>query len=165
MHAMGTNVAAAFATLLALLSAGPFARAEGGLWGARNLIADPPVGAGDVVTVVLAPASEAGAAEEAQARPARTAAARVVKRLPNGNLVLEAKVCAGQGYVLMGGEVARADLGSQRTVDISRLANLAVVARGLEEGALSALSRTLAGCGTGEHRFAAAGGRKKKVRK
>ncbi|MHC5057480.1 MAG: hypothetical protein ACYTKD_22630 [Planctomycetota bacterium] len=115
-----------------------------GLWTDGDLLAWPALEAGDTVTVVLeeAPPSAAAATRAAVAvAPSipRELAARVVKALPNGNLVLEARVSVGEGYVLLGGEVARADVDARRRTDVSRLARLAVVARGLDPRALGAV--------------------------
>ena len=165
------------AAVAALLCGGTAAFAEDGLlglWGSKTLIADPKVEAGDIVTIVISPARETpeagegdpqppAPAKEAGRHPAQTMAARVVKRLPNGNLVLEAKVRVGRGYILIGGETARRYLrrggGTGRTVNISRVAKLAVVARGLDADTLSAFMRSLTrlGRGTGEFRFASGG--------
>jgi hypothetical protein len=143
------NCRSSLAALAALFCVGTFARAETGLWAGENLIGDPQIEAGDIVTIVISPAPGV---------PARTAA-RVVKRLPNGNLVLEARVRLGGGYVLIGGEAARKDLRTNRTVDISRLANLAVVARGLDGRVLADFMRALARCGPdGTSRRFASGG-------
>ena len=154
------------AAVAVLLCVSAVARAGGGLWGDENLIADPRIEAGDIVTIVIAPAGNAGEKREgAPAVPVQTAA-RVVKRLPNGNLVLEARVRLGRGYVLIGGEAARSDLGTNRTVDVSRLANLAVVARDLEADTLSELTRSLArgACGIGKRPFASGGAVRKRVK-
>lgn len=159
------------AALVVLVCAGGVAGGAGGLWGGENLIGDPQIEAGDIVTIVIAPAREprpSGMADSAGASPSRATAslshstqtaARVVKRLPNGNLVLEARVRLGSGYVLIGGETARKDLRANRTVDISRLANLAVVARGLDGRVLADFMKALARSGPdGTRRRFASGG-------
>jgi hypothetical protein len=151
--------------------------AEGGLWGEKNLIADPRIEVGDTVTIVISPAVQAEESREdapATARaqrqdiriasdnvPAQTATARVVKTLPDGSFVLEAKVTLGRGYILIGGRADRACLsagqvGADRAVDITRVANLAIVARGLDADVLARFVRSLARCGpgTGGCRFA-----------
>ena len=158
------NCGSTLAALVVLLCTGGVAGGEGGLWRGENLIGDPQIEAGDVVTIVIAPAGEpcpsstAGSAGAAPSHSTQTAA-RVVKRLPNGNLVLEARVRLGGGYVLIGGEAARKDLRTNRTVDISRLANLAVVARGLDGRVLADFMRALARCGPdGTRRRFASGG-------
>ena len=147
----------------------PDITAEGSLWGERNLIADPRIEVGDVVTIVISPAVRAEEPREGapvvrarrqaiQMMPdgvaAQTAAARVVKTLPDGSFVLEAKVTLGRGYILIGGRADRACLtagqvGADRAVDISRVADLAIVARGLDADVLSRFVRSLARCGPG----------------
>ena len=169
------NCGSTLAALVVLLCAGGVAGGESGLWRGENLIGDPQIEAGDIVTIVIAPAGEpcpsstagsAGASpSQAGASPSHSTltAARVVKRLPNGNLVLEARVRLGGGYVLIGGEAARKDLRTNRTVDISRLANLAVVARGLDGRALADFMRALVRSGpAGKKRRFASGGLVKK---
>jgi hypothetical protein len=64
---------------------------------------------------------------------------RVVKVLPNGNLALEARVTIGSGYVLLAGEVARADVDARRTTHVSRVTKLVVIARGLDAEMLGPL--------------------------
>ena len=157
----------------------PDIAAEGGLWGEKNLIADPRIEVGDIVTIVISPAvgaeesREGAAAARAQRQDiqvvpdsvaAQTAAARVVKTLPDGSFVLEAKMTLGRGYILIGGRADRACLsagqvGADRAVDISRVANLAIVARGLDADVLSRFVRSLARCGPGSGgcRFASGG--------
>ncbi len=162
------NCGSTLAALVVLLCVGTSARAAGGLWHGENLIGDPQIEAGDIVTIVIAPAGKpfpsitAGSPGASPSRSTQTAA-RVVKRLPNGNLVLEAKVSLGSGYMLIGGEAARMDVGpngdAQRTVDISRLANLAVVARGLDERLVVDFMTALARRGPeGKRRRFASGG-------
>ncbi len=144
----------------------PDIAAEGGLWGEKNLIADPRIEVGDIVTIVISPAAAAEESREGASTtaPAQTAAARVVKTLPDGSFVLEAKVTLGRGYILIGGRAERASLcagqaGADRAVDISRVANLAIVARGLDADVLSRFVRSLARCGPGAGgcRFASGG--------
>lgn len=109
----------------------------------------------DTVTVIIesmpkvedAPADEDAppVAAAAQAPSTRTllilsgVGARVVKVMPNGNLALEARVSIGSGYVLLAGEVARADVDIRRTTHVSRLAKLVVIARGLDAEMLGPL--------------------------
>jgi hypothetical protein len=150
----------------------PDVAAEGGLWGEKNLIADPRIEVGDVVTIVISPAAGAEESREAAAAargkrqgirrtvpdgfPAQTAAARVVKTLPDGSFVLEAKVTLGRGYILIGCRAdpacligRQADVGAPRAVDISRVTDLAIVARGLDAEVLARFVRSLARCGPG----------------
>jgi flagellar basal body L-ring protein FlgH len=140
---------AAAPALAAVVLFGIRASAEG-LWGSENLIGERRIEVGDVVTIVVAEARPEGDARTTGESPGGQAvevAARVVKVLPNGNLVLEARMRLGEGSLLLSGEVARADVSSEGTVRLSRAANLAVVARGLEPGALAriiaAAARTL----------------------
>jgi flagellar basal body L-ring protein FlgH len=105
--------------------------------------------ANDTVTVILEsmPRVEDASPAAAAARASKTETplillglgARVVKVLPNGNLALEARVSIGSGYVLLAGEVARADVDVRRTTHISRLAKLVVIARGLDAEVLGPL--------------------------
>lgn len=123
--------------LTATAASGADAPGGSGLWKGPDLLAPPVIEAGDTVTVVL---SAPAAAAKAKARPApglpRELAARVVKVLPNGNLVLEARASVGEGYVLLGGEVARVHIDAGRRTPVARLARLAVVTRGIDTNAL-----------------------------
>lgn len=152
------------ARLVACLACASGARASDRLWGAENLLAGPKIAPEDIVTIVVAdrtlarPAAgvtDAGDAEggaQDAAAPTRCApcraaaplgeiAARVVKVRANGNICLEARAQVGEGYVLIGGEAARADVSADRTVPVCRLANLAVVARGVEAATLEGFLR------------------------
>jgi len=153
-------VARALAKAVFVLSfAAPGADAASGLWGAENLITGPCIKRGDTVTIVCgrrerarpggdlaadADATRPAGGKAAKARPAKTGvhelAARVVKVLPNGNIVLEVRLRIGSGSILLGGEAARIDICSaERTVPLSRLSNLAVVTRGIDDGILGGI--------------------------
>ena len=116
-----------------------------GLWTGPDLLAPPAIGAGDTVTVVLRASTKDAPAATAKgpSRPEfpRELAARVVKVLPNGNLVVEARASVGEGYVLLGGEVARVHVDARRRTTIAGLARLAVVTRGIDGGALGIAPR------------------------
>ena len=72
----------------------------------------------------------------------RALSARIVKVLPNGNLVLEASIRLGKGAILLGGEAARLDVSVERTVKLSRLSGLMVVARDVAPDLLAGMLRS-----------------------
>ena len=65
-----------------------------------------------------------------------------MKVLPNGNLVLEASIRLGKGAILLGGEAARLDVSVERTVKLSRLSGLMVVARDVAPDLLAGMLRS-----------------------
>jgi flagellar basal body L-ring protein FlgH len=147
------------------------ARAAGKLWGDENLLAGAPLRVNDIVTIIVAktrPDAQADgkAAKEwtsgktpgAVVETLTQIAARVVKVLPNGAISLEARARVGGGTILLGGETSRQDVSVDRTVPLSRLADLAIVARGLDERSLAGLlsSAPDARVATGEPRAARA---------
>lgn len=101
--------------------------ASASLWGDVNLIAAPKPERGDVVHILVPVEHEGG-------RPLKLAA-KVVKVLPNGNVLLEARIEIGRGRLTLSGEVAGGDLAAGARVPLSAMAGLKAVASGdfLEE--------------------------------
>ena len=144
------------------------------LWGSENLLSGPKLTAGDTVTVSLTrraqtePKSTAATKPGSQTAPACKScmlpelSARVVKVLPNGNLVLEARARLGEGSILIGGEAARIDVSVERKVHVGRLSNLAVVARRVDTEKLSGILRCMNGARVAAGRSRTANGKPKK---
>lgn len=101
--------------------------ASASLWGDVNLIAAPKPQRGDVVHILVPAEAEGG-------RPLKLAA-RVVKVLPNGNVLLEARIEIGEGRLTLSGEVAGGDIAAGAHVPLSAMAGLKAVVSGdfLEE--------------------------------
>jgi len=117
------------AVVAACAAAAPVLALADGLWGSESLFSGPPLRANDVVTLVV---------ERPNGRTLELAS-RVVKVLPNGNAVVEAKVRCGDRSLLVSGEAARSSVTPDRRLPAGRVASLAVVARGVSQEALAGL--------------------------
>lgn len=105
----------------------------GGLWGDENIISGPALRENDIVTIVLG-------------HPGVTAelAARVVKLLPNGNVVVEASVRCGERSFLLSGEVSPSSVGPDRRLKLGAIASVAIILRGQPPEFLARLIKPLA---------------------